>query len=94
MASCVQTFFFYPKSLFFDLMSDVGTIFENVEGFMTNCLRILKFNGYSLFISLVFDISFKYIADHVFAKIKSSIRDPISQQLTMLFTIYSKTVAP
>jgi hypothetical protein len=66
-----------PKSLFFDLMSDVGTNFENVEGFMTNCLMILKFNGYSLFISLVFDISFKYIADHVFIKIKSSIRDPL-----------------
>ena len=89
MASCVQTIFFYPKSLFFDLMRDVGTNFENLEGFMTNCVRILKFNGYSLFISLVFDISFKYI-DHVFA----SIRDPISQQWTMLFTIYSKTVAP
>ena len=75
-------------------MSDVGTNFENVEGFMTNCLRILKFNGYSLFISLVFDISFKYIADHVFVKIKSSIRDPIYQQWIMLFTISSKTVAP
>ena len=60
---------------------------ENVEGFMTNCLRILKFNGYSL----VFDISFKY---HVFVTIKSSISDPISQQWIMLFTIYSKTVAP
>ena len=36
MASCVCTNnFFYPKYLFFDLMSDVGTNFENVEGFST-----------------------------------------------------------